>query len=307
MYDVIIIGCGPSGMTCALYCLRAGKKVLILEKSMYGGQIALTNNIENFPSIKNIDGVSLATNMFEQIKSMGAEIKFEEVVSCKLGGEIKIISTHKNSYEAKCVFIATGASSRPLGTTGEKQFINRGVSYCATCDGALYKNQNVAIVGGGNTALEDCLYLGAITNKVYLIHRRDEFRGDQILVDKVKQLEKLGKVELVLNSEVVKILGENKLQTIIVKNKKTGETTKLDVGALFVAIGRKPDTEIFEGIDTNDYGHIITNDKMQTNIQGVFAGGDVRNTNLRQIITACSDGAVASVSINEYLNKIKTM
>lgn len=300
MYDVIIIGCGPSGMTCALYCLRAGKKVLILEKSMYGGQVALTNNIENYPSIKKIDGVTLAIQMYEQIKELGANIVFEEAVSCELLGEAKTVKTHKNQYTAKTVFICTGASSKPLNVNGEKQFINKGISYCATCDGALYKNGEVAIVGGGNTSLEDCLYLSNISKKVYLIHRRDEFKGDKILVDKIIELSKNGNVELVLSSEIVEVFGDSKLNKITVKNKKTNKQRILNIDALFVAIGRKPDTEIFTDIELQD-GYIKTNERMQTNIPGVFAGGDVRNTPLRQIITACSDGAIASISINEYI------
>ena len=305
MYDVIIIGCGPSGMSCALYCLRAGKSVLVLEKYMPGGQVGLTTNIENFPSIKNIDGVTLATNMFEQINSLGAQIKFEEVISCELQGVVKTVNTHKNSYQAKTVFIATGASSRLLNVQGEKQFISKGISYCATCDGALYKNKDVAVVGGGNTALEDCMYLSTIANKIYLIHRRDDFRGDEISVNKIYNLSNQGKIQLLLSSEVSKIEGNNKVTNIIVKNKKTEQSSNILVDGVFIAIGRKPDTEIFDGVELDEYGTIITDQKMQTNIAGVFAGGDVRNTPLKQIVTACSDGAIASVSINEYLANLK--
>ncbi len=305
MYDVIIIGCGPSGMMCAVYCLRAGKKVLVLEKGMIGGQVGLTTNIQNFPSVKKIDGVSLAMQMYQQVIDLGAEVKFEEVVKCDLKSQIKTVTTYKSSYTSKCVYLCTGASSRPLNVMGEKQFIGKGISYCATCDGSLYKNSDVAIVGGGNTALEDCIYLAEISNKVYLIHRRDEFRGDLILVEKIKELVNSGKVVLVLSSEVVGILGQNKLEEIVVKNKKTNELKNISISGLFVAIGRKPDTEIFEGIKTDDNGYIVTDEKMRTNIDGVFAGGDVRNTPLRQIVTACSDGAIASASINEYIAKQK--
>lgn len=305
MYDVIIVGCGPSGMMCAVYCLRAGKKVLILEKGMIGGQVGLTTNIQNFPSIQKIDGVSLAMNMYDQIIKLGADVVFEEVIECDLKSKIKSIKTYKSVYTAKTVYLCTGASSRPLNVSGEKKFINKGISYCATCDGSLYKNSDVAIVGGGNTALEDCLYLSEISKKVYLIHRRDEFRGDAILVKKIQELQDEGKIELILSSEVVGILGQNKLEQIVVKNKKNNELTNISVSGLFIAIGRKPDTEIFEGVNTDENGYIITDEKMHTNLEGVFAGGDVRNTPLRQIVTACSDGAIASTAINEYLSKQK--
>ena len=302
MYDTIIIGGGPSGMTCAIYLKRAGKNVLILEKAMIGGQIALTKNVENFPGIKSIDGASFALQMYDQVVSMGIEVKFEEVVSCNLEQPVKIVNTHKNSYEAKTIYIATGASTKQLNVSGEKKLVGKGISYCATCDGALFKNKDVAIVGAGNTALEDCLYLSNIANKVYLIHRRDEFRGDFVNAQNVIKQSKDGKIELVLSSEVVEILGDDKLEKIIVLNKKTEQKTELEVSALFIAIGRKPDTEIFNGLLLTDYGYIKTDEKMQTNVLGVYAGGDVRNTPLRQIVTACSDGALASIYINEYLN-----
>ena len=302
MYDCIIIGCGPSGMSCAIYLKRAGKSVLVLEKGMIGGQIALTKNIENYPGFKSIDGVSLAMQMYDHVTSIGVDIKYEEVVSCNLQGQQKVVKTHKNEYTAKTVFICTGASTKQLNVEGEKKLIGKGVSYCATCDGTLYKGKDVAVVGAGNTALEDCVYLSNIANKVYLIHRRDEFRGDNHNTQKVYEQVKNGKIELVLSSEVTQILGEDKIDSIDVKNKKTDELNTINVQGLFIAIGRTPDTQIFEGIELEN-GYILTNEKMETNIPGVYAGGDVRKTPLRQIVTACSDGAVAAISINEYVNK----
>lgn len=302
MYDTIIIGGGPSGMACAIYLKRAGKNVLILEKSMIGGQMALTKQVENYPGVKSIDGASLAMQMYDQVVSMGIEIKFEEVVSCSLTQPNKVVNTHKNSYSAKTVYISTGASTKQLNVNGEKKLIGKGISYCATCDGALFKNKDVAIVGAGNTALEDCLYLSNVVSKVYLIHRRDEFRGDFVNSQNVIKQADAGKIELVLSSEVVDIIGEERLEKIVVFNKKTEQKRELNIDGLFIAIGRKPDTEIFEGLTLTDKGYIQTNEKMQTNISGVYAGGDVRNTPLRQIVTACSDGALASIYINEYLN-----
>ena len=303
MYDCIIIGCGPSGMTCALYLKRAGKNALVLERSMPGGQMVITTNVENYPGIMHIDGASLATQMFEQITNLGVNVLFEDVTSCDLSGDTKIVKTDKNQYAGKTVYIATGATNRLLNVEGEKKFTSKGVSYCATCDGALYKNKNVAVVGGGNTSLEDCLYLSNVAKKIYLIHRRDEFRGDDILVQKIKKLEREGKIELVLNSQVVEILGDEKVKSIKVLNKITSQTKTIDVDALFVAIGRKPDTEMFEGIDVDESGYIKVDKEKNTNISGVFCGGDVSNTELRQIVTACGDGARASISINSYLAK----
>ena len=303
MYDCIIIGCGPSGMTAGIYLRRAGKSVLILEKSMPGGQMVYTKNIENYPAFSSIDGVTLSTNMFDQVKSLGVDIKFEEVTSCDLLGKIKTVKTHKGEYTSKCVYIATGAYARPLMVQNEKKYMQNGISYCATCDGALFKGKEVAIVGGGNTSLEDCIYLSNIAKKVYLVHRRDEFRGDEISVNKVKQLEKDGLVKLLLSCEVVALGGEDNLENITILNKKTNTTSNIDVSALFVAIGRKPDTEFLSGINLDSSGYIIVDEYKQTNIDGVFAGGDVSTTPLKQIVTACSDGAISAMSISRYLAK----
>ncbi len=303
MYDCIIIGSGPSGMTCALYLKRAGKNILVLEKSMPGGQMVITTNVENYPGFSHIDGASLATSMFQQITSLGVEVRFEEVISCDLKNNIKVIKTDKNQYECKTLYIATGASSRLLNVDGEKRLTSKGVSYCATCDGALYKDKIVAVVGGGNSSLEDCLYLSNVAKKIYLIHRRDEFRGDKVLIDRITDLKEQGKIEFVLNSQVVEVLGDDKVTGIKVLNKIFSNTQIIEVDALFVAIGRTPDTAIFEGLEFDDAGYIKVDSNKNTNIKGVFCGGDVSNTHLRQIVTACGDGATASLSINEYLTK----
>ena len=304
MYDCIIIGCGPSGMTCAIYLRRAGKTVLVLEKSMPGGQVVLTKNIENYPAIKSVDGVTLATNMFEQIKALGVEVVFEEVISCELFGNTKVVKTNKNEFVSKSVYVSTGSYVKPLQVKNEKKFMQKGVSYCATCDGALFKGKDVAIVGGGNVSMEDCIYLGNIANKVYLIHRRDQFSADDISVQKVKQLEKEGIVRLILNSEVIGLDGEDKLESITVLNKKTNTQSAIDVSALFIAVGRKPDTDFISGVTLNEKGYIVVDEHKKTNLKGIFAGGDVSNGPLKQIVTACGDGAIAASSIVSYLSEI---
>ena len=303
MYDSIIIGGGPCGLTAALYLRRANKSVLVLEKYMPGGQMAQTTDIENYPGEIKIDGFDLTQKMVNQCNNLGVEFKYEEVVSCELLGDVKNIKTHQAEYQSRTVIICTGAYARPLEVENEKKYIGKGLSYCATCDGNFFKNKTVAVVGGGNTGLEDCLYLSGVANKVYLIHRRDKFRGDDITVNKIFALEKAGKIELVLNCVIESIQGTQTLENINVKDLVTGEVKQLKTDGLFVAIGRKPDTGFLQGIKVDNAGYIITDEKMSTNIAGVYAGGDVRNTPFRQIVTACSDGAIASVSVLNYLAK----
>lgn len=305
LYDVLIIGGGPAGLTAAIYSRRAGKNVLIIERTVPGGQVALTNTVENYPGIKKTDGVTLATKMFEHATSLKTEFVFSDVLDFDLNNKIKKVVTHEGTFEGKCIILCLGASAKQLNLDNEKKFMGKGISYCATCDGALYKNKIVAIVGGGNTSLEDSLYLSGLAKKVYLIHRRDKFKGDKILIE---QLEKESNkensnIEVLLNSHVTKLEGNEKISTINVENCETKETKNLQVDGLFIAIGRKPDTDLLEGIELDKNGYIITNEKMETNIPGVYAAGDVRQKQLRQIITACSDGAVASVNTNEYILK----
>ncbi len=285
MYDVIIIGAGPSGMTSALYALRANKKVLLLEENTYGGQIINAYKIENYPAIMEISGYDYATNLYNQIIKLKAEIKYEKVLKIT---KDKTITTNKNTYQAKNIIIATGTKNRKLNLDEEK-LIGKGVSYCATCDGNFYKNKVVAVVGGGNTALEDCLYLSNLAKKVYLIHRRDKFRSEAKYIDEVSKKEN---VEIILNSNIVKINGEEKLENITLSN---GQNIVLD--GLFIAIGRDPNSEIFKDIlKTNESGYIIT-DGVTTNIPGIYVVGDVREKSLRQLTTAVSDGSVAASKI----------
>ena len=299
IYDVLIIGGGPGGMTAGIYAKRAGLNVAIIEKGMPGGAIVNTPEVSNYTGFTKIDGFNLATKMFEHVNSLDIPVIFEEVKTLKLSKDIKEVICYENTYETRSVILAFGASVRKLNVEGEQKLLGKGVSYCATCDGALYKGENVALVGGGNTALEDALYLSNLAKKVYLIHRRDEFRGEEYLSKQVRDKEN---IELVLNSVVSRVSGESKIESIEVTNKETKQTQTLIVDGLFVCIGRGPDTDIIEDdIKKDASGYIVTDEYMRTNIEGVFAIGDIRNTPLRQIVTACSDGAIAATKAFEYV------
>jgi len=300
MYDIIIIGGGPAGLTAGIYAAEANKKVLILEKMWAGGQTANINNITNYPGFESVNGYELTQKMKNQAKNAGAEFKKEEVVWCDLLHETKIVKTHKNEYSSKCVIIASGAYAKSLDLKNEKEFLGKGVSYCATCDGNFFKDKVVAVVGGGNSSMDDCVYLSNLASKIYLIHRREVFTASEKLLNKVKVLEE-NKIQKITNSVVTELVGKEKLEKIKVLNKITNQEDYLNVDGLFVAIGRKPDTDIFLGqVELDGNGFIKTNQNMETNIPNVYAVGDVRVTPLRQIVTACSDGAVA---VNAFLKK----
>lgn len=304
MYDLIIVGGGPAGLTAAIYALRAGLKVLLIERLMPGGQVAQTTKIENYPGFESIDGFELSMKMHAQAEKLGLEIEYADVLEYTLNDKIKKIKTYSHAFETKSVILALGASAKQLNVANEKKFVGKGISYCATCDGAFFKDKIVAIVGGGNTSLEDCIYLSGIVKKVYLIHRRDTFRGEQANIASFNKIlnSKNSNVSQILNSTIVELLGEDKLEGLVLENKISGEQTKLEVEGLFVAIGRKPDTELLKDIiELNSDGYILTDEKMSTNIKGVFAAGDVREKSLRQIVTACNDGAIAAVSAFEFI------
>lgn len=296
MYDIIIIGAGPAGLTAGIYGAMANKNILILEKAFCGGQVANIVNIKNYPGIENVNGFDLSQNMKKQALALGVTIKNEEVKQVCLNDEIKTIKTHKQTYQTRAVIIATGAYARPLDVQNEKKFLGAGLSYCATCDGNFFKGKVVAVVGGGNTSIDDCMYLSNLAKKIYLIHRRDVFTANESSLGVVKSLStgENAKIEILTNCVVSQLIGDAKLEKIEVLNKISSETRRIDVDGLFVAIGRKPDTELFANqLNIDEKGFIITNESMQTNIKNVYAVGDVRNTNLRQIVTACADGAVA--------------
>ena len=299
MYDIIIIGAGPAGMTAAIYGKRALKSVLILEAITYGGQIINTLDIENYPVEAHISGFDFATKLYNQVIDLGAEIKYEKVTEIIDKNEYKEVMTSKNAYQAKTIIIATGADNRKLGLENESDLIGKGISYCATCDGNFFKKKDVAVVGGGNTALEDALYLSSIANKVYLIHRRDQFRGDQSVVEKLKEQDN---VEFVYNSNVTKLIADESLASIEVTN-KDGSTKNIPVKGLFIAIGKVPENENFKNlINVDEAGYIIADESCHTNIPGIFVAGDTRNKELRQLVTATADGAIAATEAVKYLN-----
>lgn len=301
MYDMIIIGAGPAGMTAAIYARRAEKSVLVLEARSYGGQIVSTPDIENYPAAPHISGFDLAVKMYEQATALGAEFKFERAVSIK-DGETKTVITSGGSYEAHAVIVAVGSENRRLGIEGEEELIGRGISYCATCDGAFFRKKDVAVVGGGNTALEDALYLADLANTVYLIHRREGFRADESTVARLREREN---VKFVLNSRVTKLIAEGSLKAVEVTD-NDGSKTLLEVKGLFAAIGRIPENKDFgDVIDLDEGGYIRAGENCHTNAAGIFAAGDNRTKELRQLVTAAADGAVAATEAIKYIAELK--
>ena len=309
-YDIAIIGGGPAGYTAALYSGRAGYSAVVIEKMAPGGQMAITSNVENYPGFGPVSGFELAEKMMEGAERFGAESMFGEVTSVRLAGETKYIavdgadidSGDDNVVAARAVVLATGASPRKLGIPGELQYEGRGVSYCATCDGMFFKGKTVVVAGGGDTAFEDALYLSNICEKVYLVHRRDAFRA---AASSVKRAEAKENIEFVKNALVSEIKGENgKVSALVYTDKDSGETRELPCSAVFAAFGRTPDTALFDGqIALDPSGYIIADETCRTSVDGVFAAGDVRTKHLRQIVTACADGATAISFAEEWLNK----
>ena len=297
MYDVIIVGAGPAGLTASIYARRANKSVLVLEANTYGGQIINTLDIENYPAAPHISGYDFATNLYNQAKEQGAQILFEKVIKIK-DGDLKEVATKQNTYKAKALILATGSDNRKLGVEGEEELIGKGISYCATCDGGFYKNKTVAVVGGGNTALEDAIYLSDISDKVYLIHRRDSFRADDTLVQKLKSKKN---VEILYNTVIKKLIKKDKLTGIVVTDKEKEDT--INVSGLFVAVGRIPENENFrELINLDNNGYVIAGEDCHTNVPGIFVCGDNRVKLLRQLVTATGDGAVAATEAIKYIN-----
>ena len=319
VYDIIIIGAGTAGLSAAIYGVRAGKRVLVLEEKAYGGQIINTPEVENYPGIAKISGFEFATNLYNQAKGLGATVKFERAVEIKsqeaattgikavddgtltelttVTGKVNVVITESGEYICKSVIIATGAKNRPLGVDREKELIGLGISYCATCDGMFFRGKDVAVVGGGNTALEDAHFLSNYCNKVYVIHRRDQFRGESRLVDRIKSK---SNVELVLSSKVVKLLGTDSIEGIVVENTIDGKSSQIACQGVFVAIGQMPDNERFKNVVSLDqYGYIVAGEDCKTSCEGIYAAGDCRTKTVRQLTTAAADGAVAAIAACE--------
>ena len=298
-YDMVVIGAGIAGLTAAIYGRRANKKVLVLESRTYGGQIVSTKSIENYPAAMGISGFEFATKIYEQAVSLGVEIKFENVMQV-IDGTEKQIKTNQNVYLAKTVVIATGSKNRTMGLANEEKLIGKGISYCATCDGAFFKNKIVAVVGGGNTALGDALYLSDLAQKVYMIHRREQFSGEAALVE---QLQARSNVEIIPNAQVVELWGEKQLTGV--KISQNGVEKQLIVDGLFVAVGRVPENEKFANlVELDQHGYIIADESCQTGTAGIFVAGDCRTKTVRQLVTAAGDGAVAATNAIKYLNQL---
>ena len=298
MYDLIILGAGPAGLTAGIYAARGGLNAVIVESKAVGGQAALTAEIENYPGFASVSGYELVSLMQAQCEALGVSFVFDAPVTLSLDGGVKRVETaYSGTLEARAVILATGALPRTLGIERESELMGGGVSYCATCDGAFFRGKPVAVVGGGNTAVEDALYLEKFASEVYLIHRRDALRADAILADRVKN----SGVHIVWDSVVTALDGDKKLQSVTLKNVKSGDTSSLAVNGLFVAVGQKPATEGLTGVEL-DSGYIVTDNEMRTSLPGVFAAGDVRKKTLRQVVTAAADGAVAAESAIKFLN-----
>ncbi|MBE6760838.1 MAG: thioredoxin-disulfide reductase [Ruminococcaceae bacterium] len=301
VYDIIIIGGGPAGYTAALYAARAGFNTLVIERMSAGGQLALTDVVDNYPGFdEGIDGFTLGMKMQSSAERFGAVTEYAEVTALDLKGKIKKVITDFGEFEAKTVIIATGANPRELNLPREKELLGKGVHYCAHCDGRFYRDKIVAVVGGGNSAVSDALYLSRLAKKVYLIHRRDTLRATKIYHEPLKTAEN---IEFIPDSIVAEFLGEQRVSGAKLKNLKSGEETEISSDGIFVSIGREPATGLLNNIlDLDEYGYIIADETTKTSIEGVFAVGDVRQKALRQIVTAVSDGATAVHFAEEYLS-----
>ncbi len=302
MIDVLIIGAGPAGLSAAIYVQRSGKKSVCLEGLVVGGQIVNTPEIANYPGIKKTSGFEFSMGLYEQATELGAEIEYEKAVSIEKKDDFHVMTESGKEFIAKSVILATGAKNRHLGIDKEEALTGRGISYCATCDGAFYKGKDVAVNGGGNTALEDALFLSNYCSKVYIIHRRDEFRGEPDSLEAVKSKDN---VELVLNSTIEEIKGDKALEGVVVKDKNTGALREIAVAGLFIAIGQVPDNKDFEDVAELDAaGYIAAGEDCKTKTPGVFVAGDCRTKSVRQLTTAASDGAVAALAACTYISTL---
>ena len=300
VHDIVVIGGGPAGMTAAIYARRAARTVLVLEAVSCGGQILNTPDIENYPVEAHISGFDFSQRVYEQARGLGAEFAFEKAVELREEDGLKVVVTNKGEHAARAVILATGSENRKLGLEDEDRLVGRGISYCATCDGNFYRKKVVAVVGGGNTALEDALYLSDLAEKVYLIHRRDSFRGEETNAARLSEREN---VEIIYNANVTRLLSEKRLTGIEVTNKLDGSVRTLEVNGLFIAVGRVPENENFAGlVDLDEAGYVAAGEDCHTRTPGVFVAGDNRAKMLRQLVTATADGAMAATEAVKYIN-----
>lgn len=300
VYDVVVVGAGPAGLTAALYCGRAGFDTLVLEKLSAGGQMATTNEIENYPGFPGVtDGFTLAMNMSAQAENFGVQQDYAEVTALRVEGEVKLLETKKGTLKARSVILAPGAAPRLLGLPNENALRGKGVSYCATCDGAFYRKKTVAVIGGGDTAAADAVFLSSLCEKVYLVHRRDQLRASKSYTAKLDK----PNIEFVWDSVVEEILENGRVCGIRVRNVKTNEERQIDLQGVFIAVGNVPATDFVRGVvELDESGYFTAGEDTKTNLPGVFAAGDCRRKPLRQIVTAAADGAVAAYAAEEYLS-----
>ena len=299
MYDIGIIGGGTAGMTAAIYGQRAGKRTVIIEGGNFGGQITSSPNVENYPGIASVSGTEFSMNLLDQAMKLGAETEVERVTGIRDEGEIKVIETTGKEYPCRSIVIATGVTHRHLGAPGEERLTGSGVSYCATCDGAFFRGRDVAVIGGGSTALQDAEFLSNYCHRVYLVHRRDEFRGEESIVKRLRQKDN---IEFVLSATVKEITGDTVVDGVILNNKKSGEEFRLDVAGVFIAVGQIPQNEIFSQVVKLDgNGFILAAEDCVTSHPGIFAAGDCRTKEVRQLTTAAADGAVAALAACRYV------
>lgn len=298
MYDLVIIGDGPAGISAGIYAVRYGLDTLILEKDVISGQIALTDIVENYPGFSSIAGMELMDKFKEHAQEAGVTTEDGEVLNIKSDGDKKIISTDEGEIEAKAVIIATGANPQHLGVPGEEEFAGRGVSYCATCDGPFFRGKNVAVIGGGDSAITDALILSNLASKVYVVHRRDELRATKVLKDRAFSR---NNIEFICDTILDEVLGDGSVEKVILKNVKSGDTVEMAMDGVFIYVGVVPNTG-FVDVDKTGAGFIITSDRMETSVEGIYAAGDCRVTPLRQVVTAVSDGAIAAASAHEFVS-----
>lgn len=300
MYDIIIIGSGPAGLSAAIYAQRACLDTIVIEKNgISGGQVLNTWEVDNYPGFPGVTGFELSRQFREHANKLGARVVQDEVVQVELSGNVKKVVCEEETYEARCVILASGAHHRTLEVPGEEELRGAGVSYCATCDGAFFRGRTVAVVGGGDAALEDAIFLARMCEKVYIVHRRDKLRGAKRLQERLQALEN---IEFVWNSETAAIEGDGQVEALRLRQTKTGEERRLDVEGVFIAVGIAPESELYAGqLELDEQGYIRADESGQTSVPGVFAAGDVRTKALRQILTAASDGANCVASAERYL------